>query len=233
MSRIKTLAARALRKLLGIATRSNTYSQAGEDAIMTFLFRSKKIKRPRYLELGTCDPIHGSNTYLFYQRGSSGVCVEADVALIDRIKKSRPRDTVLNVGIGLVESSEDFYVFDEPSLNTFDREEALSREAHGTYRIVRIVKVKVQTVESILTSYFERIPDILSVDLEGLDLPVLKSIDFKKYPIPVVCVETCYYSETHVKRKNKDILQYMQGQGYFAYADTYINTIFVNEAWFA
>ena len=73
---------------------------------------------------------------------------------------------------------------------------------------------------------------MLSLDIEGLDLEVLKSLDFEKYPIPVICVETCTYSENHIRPKDKTILEFVMSKGYEVYADTYINTIFVNKAWF-
>ena len=74
--------------------------------------------------------------------------------------------------------------------------------------------------------------DFLSIDIEGLDLDVLKSLDYEKYSIPVICAETCTFSETHIKPKDKSIEDFMLTKGYFLYADTYVNSIFVNENWF-
>ena len=33
------------------------------------------------------------------------------------------------------------------------------------------------------------IPDFLTIDVEGLDYDILKSIDFKRYPFKLICVE--------------------------------------------
>ena len=65
-----------------------------------------------------------------------------------------------------------------------------------------------------------------------MDYEVLKSLDYNKYPIPVICAETCAFSETHIKPKERMIEDLMLSKGYLVYADTYINTIFVNEKWF-
>jgi hypothetical protein len=193
------------------------YSQAGEDAILRFLFDDKKIRHIRYLDIGTNHPSSGNNTYLFYRNGSSGVCVEADKTLIGEIEGS---------------GEAELYIFDCVGISTFDKTEAEKRSASGTYRVTQVVRVPLITINSILRDNFERCPDLLSLDIEGLDLAVLKTIDFGSYPIPVICVETCGYSENHIRPKNGDIATFMGSQGYEVYADTYINTIFVNKAWF-
>ena len=61
-----------------------SYSQAGEDAVINFLFNDYGKKQIQYLDLGTNIPHRDNNTYLFYKKGSSGVCVEADGSLINK-----------------------------------------------------------------------------------------------------------------------------------------------------
>ena len=212
---------------------SNTYSQAGEDAVMQFLFNETGISKPTYLDIGTNKPVDGNNTYLLYQYGSRGVCVEADETYIPLIKKSRPEDKVLNCGVVVDSTKElDFYIFDEKSINTFDKEEAEKRQQLGTYKIVKVSKVKLLDINTIIRDNFSTYPHLLSLDIEGLDLKVLQSLDLKKYPIPVICTETCTYSENHIRPKDLSIQEFMLTVGYFVYADTYINTIFVNSNWF-
>lgn len=212
----------------------NSYAQAGEDVIVKFLFDSKKNAIKSYLDLGTCSPDSHNNTYLFYTLGIRGVCVEADSSLIARIKKIRRKDVVLNLGVGVHGQSAwaDFYIFDQPALNTFNKEEASFREKHGTYKILKVEKIQIKEINSIIKENFNEYPDFLSIDIESMDLKVLQSLDFDKYPIPVICAETCTYSEDHIKPKDLKISEFMLENGYFIYADTYINTIFVNYKWF-
>lgn len=81
------------------------------------------------MDIGANLPISGNNTYLFYENGSSGVCVEADPSLIDDLIKTRKRDKCLNVGVTFDERKEaDFYVFTLAGLNTLDKEEAEYRQ---------------------------------------------------------------------------------------------------------
>jgi FkbM family methyltransferase len=210
-----------------------SYSQAGEDAILRFLFAEKKVKKVSYLDIGTNVPDYWNNTYLLYQHGSRGVCIEADKSLIAHIKKVRPGDKVLNVGLAAGNETEaDFYIFDIKGINTFDKEEAKKREASGNSSITAVVKVALVNINTVINDNFETYPEFISIDIEGLDLAVLKTLDFDKYPIPVICVETCTYSENHIRPKDNTIAEFMFTKGYEVYADTYINTIFVNKKWF-
>ena len=210
-----------------------SYSQAGEDAILRFLFGDFGLKSIKYLDVGAHSPQHGNNTYLFYKDGSRGVCVEADASLVDNIRKIRPHDKVINAGVSVSDEKEaDFYIFNAPGISTFDKREAESRVVSGVYNIVRVAKVPLIKINELIKNNFDSYPDLLSIDIEGLDLDVLKSLDYTNYPIPVICVETCAYSENHIRPKISSIAEYMATQGYEVYADTYINTIFINKKWF-
>jgi FkbM family methyltransferase len=211
---------------------NETFSQSGEDCCIDFLLSQLKISHPTYLELGVYKPRSASNTYLFYKRGSTGVLVEADRTLIAEIKKVRPNDVVLNVGVGTENSESELYIFEEPAHNTFSKIEAEYRIKNGSYKFLKKEKVALFTINHLISENFKSYPHILSIDIEGLDLDVLKDLDTGKYPIPIICAETCAYSETHIKPKNKLIEELMISKGYFVYADTYINTIFVNDRWF-
>ena len=77
----------------------------------------------------------------------------------------------------------------------------------------------------------ERTPDLVSLDVEGWDLDILRSIDFARYRPYVFCVETISYAEGDGSGvKSTEIHALMLENGYRLYADTYINSIFVAES---
>lgn len=210
----------------------NTFSQAGEDAIIYNLLYQAGIRKPSYLELGVCHPWDGNNTYKFYLLGARGVLVEADETQIQMIKTARPADKVLNIGVSFTgEEEADFFVFSEKSVSTFSRQEAMIREEKGN-KIMKTVKVPLKTINQIVEENFQHYPDILSIDIEGLDFEVLSQLDYERYPIPVICAETCTYSVNHIRPKDTRIEKLLVSKGYFLYADTYLNGIFVQEKWF-
>lgn len=152
---------------------------------------------------------------------------------MNSIKKVRPEDKVINAGVSTESNKEaDFYIFDIPAISTFDKKEAEYREIQGIHKIVKTIKVPLITINDIIKENFSTYPDLLSIDIEGLDLSVLKTLDFVAYPIPVIVVETCTYSENHIRPKDRSIIDFMLTKDYEIYADTYVNTIFVNKKWF-
>jgi len=212
----------------GIGAKS--YSQAGEDRILSYLFGTMGMHRPTYLDIGANDPIHGNNTYLFYENGSSGVCIEPDPAIFENLSKTRERDACLNVGITFDDKKEaDFFVFPIPALNTLSKKEAEYREKNGSYKVEKIIRIPLKTINEIIEKNFSATPDLVNLDVEGIDLEIIKSLDFNKYRPFAFCIETITYSENRTEQKITEILDFVVSKGYLIYADTHINTIFVDE----
>ena len=46
-------------------TGNESFSQAGEDRVVRYLFNSLNIWNPTYLDIGANYPVSGNNTYLF------------------------------------------------------------------------------------------------------------------------------------------------------------------------
>lgn len=211
-----------------------SYSQCGEDLIVDFIltqYFGKKV--PSYLDIGAHHPIHISNTYRFYRKGGRGVCVEPDPALFKEFRRWRGRDTCLNVGIGASEEGvAEFYVMSSKSLNTFSKTEAERYRGYGVQKIEKVVQLPLLPVNKVFEDYFPETPDFVSLDVEGMDLEILSALDFVRFRPTVFCVETLTYTEDRSEKKCNDIISFMEGKGYFPYADTYVNTIFVDrEKW--
>jgi FkbM family methyltransferase len=207
-----------------------SYSQCGEDLIMDFLFRILKIKNPKYIDIGAHHPFYLSNTALFYEKGSQGICIEPDPILFKELKKQRENDICLNIGIGLHDEEEvDFYIMSTPTLNTFSKIHAENYVSQGNQKIVDVKKITLYNINTIIKMYCETTPNLISLDIEGLDFEVLQSFDFLQYRPEVFCIETLTYTEDNNEKKLINIIDYMISQGYKVYSDTYINTIFVDE----
>ncbi len=209
-----------------------SFAQIGEDRILYFLFSRRGIERPSYIDIGANEPVKGSNTYLFYLRGAKGVCIEPDPALYQKLKQTRPRDICLNVGIGLTEAeAADFYCY-PPRLsgyNTFSGEEAEYRATQGqNYKA--ILQIPLKNINRIIAENLGAAPQLMSIDVEGLDLQILQSLDFKQYAPMVLVVETIRFGDTEAASKQADIIDFVLAQGYSVYADTFVNTIFLKNS---
>lgn len=205
-----------------------SFSQCGEDLIARFAFNALQIAAPSYLDIGAHHPSYLSNTRLFYDDGSCGINIEPDPDLFNAFQKERHRDTNLNIGVGDKEGELAFYVMSVRTLNTFSEEEARRIEREGSIHIERVVPVPVVPVNSLMDKYCPNGVDFLSLDVEGMDLSVLHSLDFRRHRPKLVCVETITYSEQRAGKKIAKIAEVMLDNGYLSLADTYVNTLFVD-----
>ena len=221
-----------LRRRAGIHYRKS-WSQCGEDLILRYLFDLLRIARPSYIDIGAHHPWYYNNTYLFYRQGARGVNVEPDPSLHAVIARARRRDINLNIGIGPSEGELDFYVMSQRTLNTFSAAEARKYVDQHGMRIVDTRRIKVRTFAQTVDRYLGRAPDLVSLDVEGLDLDILRSIDFARYRPAVFCVETLSYAEGDGSGvRSPEIQTLMLQHDYRLYADTYINSIYVaQDSW--
>jgi FkbM family methyltransferase len=216
-----------LRRKAGIDYRKS-YAQCGEDVIARTVFDMLKIARPTYLDVGAHHPTFLSNTFLFYEQGSRGVTVEPDPELHSRFLDKRPGDTNLNIGIGPQPGGFELFIMSTRTLNTLSEEEARLYVSQG-YRIEKRHRVEVATINDVMTEHFDGAPDFLSVDVEGLDYEILASLDFSRFRPKLICVETIVFSSTGKGEKRTEIDTLLGKLGYVRFADTYINTLYVDE----
>lgn len=203
-----------------------SYSQDGEDMILKSFYENKKGYKGFYVDVGAHHPVRYSNTYFFYNRGWKGINVEPTPTAIRPFKILRSRDINLNVGVGSKRDSLTFYCFNEPALNTFSEELALEVDKKDNkYRITKRVKVEVLPLSEILKNHLPpgvKI-DFMTVDVEGLDLEVLRSNDWNKYSPEYLMVEGHIDFEELVKY---DIYQFLTEKNYKLVAKTFRTLIF-------
>jgi FkbM family methyltransferase len=210
-----------------------SFSQYGEDMIVDGIFRMRKIELPTYLDIGANHPYFLSNTAFFYEKGSSGINVEANPLLISNFEKYRSRDRNLNIGIDKTEGELDFFIMEDDTLSTFSPLERDNLIRSGK-SLKEVKKVRLVTVSKLLEAYSNNIfPDFLSLDVEGLDLDILKSIDYSKSTPKVICVEAAEYSAKGTGRRRDELVDFLAGNNYYEYANTNLNAIMVRrDFWF-
>jgi FkbM family methyltransferase len=224
-------------KVINNIKRKDSYSQFGEDVIVSDLLNELSIQNMSYLDIGANNPQFISNTYLFYERGFSGVLVEPNAFLCEKLKAVRPRDIVLNVGIGIDDNVKeaDFYLFPKESdgLSTFSYKEAKYWEEIGMggrkFKIEQVMKMPLLGINHVIENYFTECPDFVSIDVEGWDLEILRTLDFSKHSPAVFCVETLSYRDDGSTYRAQDVNIFFESKGYLPFKETFANTIFVNK----
>lgn len=207
----------------------HSYAQCGEDLLIKFVFDQLGIVTPTYWDIGAYDPYKFSNTALLYENGSRGINAEPNPASFIRFQNLRKQDINLNAGVSKVTGQEKYYVMDVPALNTFSMSSAMEYVSEG-HTLLSEVMLPMLAVSEISQRHFNGMwPDFLSLDVEGMDLEILQSLQYDCDQLHVICVETISYSRDRSGVKDKGLIEFLQNMGYFVYADTYINSIFVRK----
>lgn len=203
-----------------------SYSQDGEDMILSSMFDDLGGRdRGFYIDVGALHPFRFSNTAYFYEKGWSGINIEPTPTAIEAFNKYRVRDVNLNIGIGENETELTFYCFDEPALNSFSKELSKERNDNTIYNITDEIKIKIYPLHQILKKYVPdgKKIDFLSIDVEGLDMSVLKSNDWQVYSPEFMLVEDIIDIENLAA---SEVYSYLSALGYVLKAKTERTLIF-------
>lgn len=159
-----------------------SYAQQQEDIILYHLL--KDVTAPiRYVDVGANDPIKISVTKFFYDRGGSGINIEPQQKLIEVIKKDRPRD--INLAIGVSDKAGELALHGEGFLATFDNNCEFVDQG-----ITNIVPV--MTLSDVFNEYIQKDEDVhfLKIDVEGWEYECVKGMDFQQFRPWILCIES-------------------------------------------
>lgn len=199
-----------------------TYAQHGDDLAVLNIFKRLGIEKPSYLDVGAYHPFDLSNTALLYERGSRGINVEPNEAQFALFVAARPDDINLWNGVAPMVGLLPFHhVAADPGRFTFDVATAT------TLGIVRSVEIPMVTLNGIVRDFAAGIwPDLLSIDIEGLDIDVLRSADFGADPPRVVIAE----ADNGSGDTSHELSALMHGKGFTLHSWCGSNMIFVRVA---
>ena len=209
-----------------------SYSQEGEDMVLSRIFREKKDGF--YIDVGAFHPQHLSNTYFFYLLGWRGINIDAMPGSMDIFKKVRPKDINLELPISDLKEELTYYKFNAGNLNGFSKDISLERNGWkvGDWEAKLIGETKLQTytLAEVLEKHLPKnqIIDFLSIDVEGLDYQVLKSNNWQKYRPKIVLVEDLNLTSiSPIGESQLHLL--MRHLGYQLYSKTVNSLIFKSE----
>lgn len=87
----------------------------------------KSLVNIDYIDVGANHPTDISNTYLLYRNNYNGYLIEPNPELCNLLKVFRPKDKVLNIGIGPKAQVVPFLISRTPVGSSFDSEHFYSR----------------------------------------------------------------------------------------------------------
>lgn len=186
----------------------HSFAKNGEDLLAWLHLSRLRPQGLNYLEIGVCHPMMRNNTFLLHELcknapGYRGVLVEANPLCWELIEEYRPEDRLIRKGISAAGGTLTFHQF--PDLlghSTFDAAQA-EKDRVETGFPYRTMDIETVTINDVLATAFDRVPDLLSLDAEGLDEEILNSMDFERYPIPVLITEMMEKTESGIHSRLK------------------------------
>jgi len=173
----------------------------GEDIFIDKFFKNKKTGF--YVDVGAYHPLEGNNTNLLYKKKWNGINIDVNPLSIKLFKYARKDDLNLNIGISNKKKIVKLYFRKKLNmLNTLSKKLAKIHFRNGFQQKT----VKTNTLNNILelSKYKNRKIDFFNLDVEGHELNVLKSLNFKKYKPSLICIEIHNHEEMY--NQNSDYL---------------------------
>ncbi|MFN4762870.1 FkbM family methyltransferase [Gillisia sp. Q332] len=204
-----------------------SYSQEGEDLILKRIFEGQKTGF--YVDVGAHHPKRFSNTYLFYKLGWRGINIDAMPGSMKHFKEIRPNDINLEVAVSDKKEKLKYYMFNEPALNTFSKQEVEKKDGRGNYKVIDEVIIDTIPLSELLNKHLkdnEQI-DFLNIDVEGLDLDVLHSIDWSIHQPKTILVEEL--NNQIEKIYGSEIFKFLKSKDYILIAKTFNTLIFLKK----
>lgn len=167
--------------------------------------RGVTSKRGFFVDVGCCHPVKGNTTYVLYKRGWRGINIDIDEIKIEAFNLRRPQD--INIACAVSEKIGELKYWRKGLWSIYN---SLELKEQG----FREMTVKTDTLTNLIdsTTYKDCPIDFLSVDAEGHDLAVLRSLDFDRYCPKMVCVETWDANLNDVMQS--ELYAFMMAKGY-------------------
>ena len=192
-----------------------SYSLFQEDLFIQNYFKNKS--KGFYIDVGCYHPLDGNNTNLLHKKGWNGINLDINFYSIELFNFLRKKDVNIHSGISRKKDELTMYYRKEINmLNTLDEKIAKIHFRNGFKK----KNVQVNTLNFFISRYFKKLKkiDFLNIDVEGVELNVLKSLNFKQYKPQLICVEIHnsknMYDTNYDYLKANDIYKYLINKKY-------------------
>jgi FkbM family methyltransferase len=159
-----------------------SYSQFGEDVLLWEHFGRKPAGF--FVEVGANHPTQLSQTWLFEQQGWRGILVEPLAAKCELLRKERPGSRVFQLAVGAPEQR------GRARFTIAAGDDMLSGlTVHDGVAAERVEEVEVRTLDDVLAEAGNPPLDLVSIDVEGAELAVLRGFDLARHRPAVLLME--------------------------------------------
>lgn len=175
------------------------YGQNGQDRYVDYKLRNKKFKTGRFVEIGALRGKEFSNTWYFEKAYDwQGVLIEAEPRYNHTLTVSRPLSKVYNraacpTGVERVKFASSS-VFGWGGILSY-LDEKWKKKVH------KVKEVECVSLNEVLEPAVPGVIDYMTIDTEGSEFDIVKAINFTKFNITYLQVETLVKTEDDIVRK--------------------------------
>jgi len=182
------------------------HSQLNQDLDVIAFYKGKN--NGYFIDIGAYDGISLSNTFLLESKYRwNGICIEALPEEYIKLKRNRPHSICIQKAVF---SKSDL----EVEFSVADMYSGIVEyiDCHNEGKTDKRIIVSTIRLDDILTQYnAPQFIEYLSIDTEGSELEVLKSIDFTKYTFGIIHIE---HNGIEPRRSNMKSLLLSKGYKY-------------------
>ena len=185
-----------LYKLLKIFRNKKPSFHYGEFAEDVFIDRIlKKTKKGIYVDVGCYHPFKGSLTFRLFNRGWNGVNIDISKTSIDLFRISRSKD--INLNLAITDYDGDVIYYQNSPIN---QQNSLIKSNEHQLKI----KIRCNKLDTVLAENAIKNFDYLNIDVEGVELNVIRGLNFDKFSPKLISIEN----------NNLSIKDYMESEIY-------------------
>ena len=200
------------------------YSQQDEDKYIIQYILKEKINDGTFIEIGGCDGVLYSNTKTLedYFGFNKGIIIEPIKQFYDKLVLNRPN--CFNFNCAVSDSNNEHVEFCGIDPCAGITSHLTSNELSKNNNKYNIVNKK---MKDIINETKLNYIDIFSIDVEGSELEILKSIDFN---IPIFCI--IIEADSDYPDKNNEFGNYLKSKGFTFKERQRGNEIWLNHNYF-
>jgi FkbM family methyltransferase len=180
-------------------------------------FRGKKDGF--FIDIGAYDGVTISNTYSLEKIGWKGICIEPVPGIFEMLEKNRKCECI-NAALSDNDNNDNTFIQTKGGRSGFKKNMTpkmlLAAEEEG---IISEIAVKNTTFDIIMSKYAKTYIDFMSIDVEGTEMDILRTIDFNKYKFGLIAVE----------HNNPELRLFMKSNGYKVLFNVGVDLLFIPE----
>lgn len=204
------------------------FSADGEDSILSKWIGG--INNGFYIDIGSNQPIFASNTYGFYLKGWSGICIDPNPGLKLKYSLLRSSDLFINSAIvadNKIKKIFFYYYKNNNELNTFSKKRVKIQKKLYNRTPSRVIKVDQINIKKLISIIDNREVHFLNIDIEGMEDIIIKSL--LKNKILPWCLAIEELGKTTENINSSKIKKFLNRNGYILGSRTFFTSIYIRK----